>query len=241
MVFNDFDITEFYRQSRGRMVQRILRPLIREWWDNTGGLNVLGYGYTRPYLNIFAKDKPARTVMLMNTHHQPAPWPERGENMLAICDDRLVPLETQRFDRILMIHALETAELPRRLLAEMWRILEGNGRMILVVPNRSGIWSRAEHTPFGQGHPYSLTQLRHSLAQSGFQIERYQRAIYPPPSRSRIIISFAPFIENIARRVCPAFGGVMVVEVSKQLFSPTPLKNNAPRQIPKGAPAALKP
>ena len=55
--------------------------------------------------------------------------------------------------------ALETAERVRPLLREMWRVLAPEGRLILVVPNRRGVWARLDKTPFGQGRPYSRRQL----------------------------------------------------------------------------------
>ena len=39
----------------------------------------------------------------------------------------------------------------RDQLREIWRVLAAGGRVILVVPNRAGIWARTEATPFGHG------------------------------------------------------------------------------------------
>jgi|AntRauTorcE11897_2_1112592.scaffolds.fasta_scaffold01334_10 SAM-dependent methyltransferase len=243
MSFTPSDITDFYHHSRGRMTQRILRAIFREWWHDITGYNVLGYGYTSPFLGAFTKDDPLSLSLLMNKRHHPRAWPAIDNNHVAVCDDRHMPIETQRMERILVVHALETSEMPLHLLEEIWRSLEGNGRMILVVPNRAGIWSRAEQTPFGQGHPYSLTQLRSLLQTAGFSIERYQRALYVPPGRSRILISLAPLFEKIGRKLFPAFGGVLVVEASKQLFSTHTVRTGGPAQqkIPKAAPTAIKP
>ena len=59
---------------------------------------------------------------------------------------------------------------PRELLREMWRVLAPNGRLLIVVPNRRGLWARVDTTPFGYGSPFSRSQLtkpaqgRHVLA-----------------------------------------------------------------------------
>lgn len=241
MDFIPHDISDFYRHSRGRMVQRILRGVMREWWHDITGYNVMGYGYTAPFFGAFTKDEPLSLSLLMNKRYQARAWPSADKNHVAVCDDLHIPIESQRLERILVVHALETSELPRQFLDEIWRTLEGNGRMILVVPNRSGIWSRAEQTPFGQGHPYSLTQLRNVLQQAGFSIERHQRALYTPPGKSRILISLAPFFENIGRKLFPAFGGLLIVEVSKQLFSPHAIRSGeSSKKSSKTAPAAVK-
>lgn len=221
MKLSFHEIEDFYAHSRGRMVRRLMRVLLRDWWPDTGGYHILGIGYTHPFMGFFKKDEPLSTSMLMNKRYHPKPWPDNEHNSLAVCEDRHLPVETQRMDRILVMHALETSEHPQQFLEELWRILDGNGRMIVVVPNRSGMWSRAENTPFGQGHPYSLTQLRQALVDTGFTVDRYIRALYVPCGRSRILISLAPLIERIGRKFFPAFGGLLMIEVSKQLFSPT--------------------
>ena len=42
---------------------------------------------------------------------------------------------------------LEWSEKPRDLLRELWRVLAPNGRLLLVVPNRRGLWARVDTTP----------------------------------------------------------------------------------------------
>lgn len=220
------EIDEFYNESRGRMVRRLMRVLINDWWPEISGEHVMGYGYPMPFMSLFKKHNTLSETILMNRNYAPRPWPKPERNFLAVCEDTHLPIETQRMNRILVMHALENSSDPTALLQELWRVLDGNGRMILVVPNRAGVWSRAEHTPFGHGHPYSYTQLKHSLEQAGFTIERYQRALYVPATRSRLMIYSAPLIERMGRRLCKAFGGLLMVEVSKQLFAVNPVNGN---------------
>ena len=51
-------------------------------------------------------------------------------------------------DRILLVHMLEWSEKPLDLLHELWRVLAPNGRLLLVVPNRRGLWARVDIKPF---------------------------------------------------------------------------------------------
>ena len=224
------DIRKFYTHSRGRMVLRHIRPIIKDWWPNIDGLRVLGYGYPQNYISPYKHSKHESLTILVNTDHDPMVWPKNSPNMLAVCEDDKIPLETQTMDRILAVHALETSHTPRRFLSELWRVLEGNGRLILVVPNRAGIWSRAESTPFGQGHPYSLTQLTRHLKDCGFVIERSEKALYMPTGRSRLLISTSKIWEKLGRKLYHAFGGVIIIEASKQLFSPIAARNEKKRQ-----------
>ena len=63
-------------------------------------------------------------------------------------------------------------EVVRPMLREVWRILAADGRLILVVPNRLGLWARLEHTPFGHGHPFTPPQLVALLTENLFEIGR---------------------------------------------------------------------
>jgi SAM-dependent methyltransferase len=201
-------------------------------------LRVLGYGYPQHYLSPYKTSKHETLIVLANKDGDPKRWPQNKPNKLAVCDDDKLPLETQSMDRILAVHALETSHTPRRLLSEFWRVLEGNGRLILVVPNRAGIWSRAENTPFGQGHPYSLPQLTRHLNDCGFSVERWEKALYMPTGRSRLLISTSKMWEKIGKRFFPGLGGVIILEASKQLFSPIKASADTKRREPVKIPVA---
>ena len=62
-----------------------------------------------------------------------------------LVDDTELPLIDEGADRILLVHMLEWSEKPRELLRELWRVLAPNGRLLLVVPNRRGLWARRRH------------------------------------------------------------------------------------------------
>lgn len=60
---------------------------------------------------------------------------------------------------------------------QIWRVLTPGGRMIVVVPNRAGVWARVEHTPFGHGRPYSRGQLRELLSETQFLPVHWNEAL----------------------------------------------------------------
>ena len=57
------------------------------------------------------------------------------------------------------------------MMREAWRVLADSGRLIVVVPNRRGIWARFEQrSPFGHGHPYSQGQIKRLMRDSLFAL-----------------------------------------------------------------------
>jgi SAM-dependent methyltransferase len=120
------------------------------------------------------------------------------------------------------MHGLETSENPTALLEECWRVLGPGGKLLVVVPNRAGLWSRSDLTPFGFGRPYSLTQLESQMKRSSFVPERHLAALFQPPSHKRFWLKTGAFWEQTGRRISSYFaGGVLIVEASKRVHAPS--------------------
>jgi hypothetical protein len=120
---------------------------------------------------------------------------------------------------------------PGPLLREVWRVMKSGGRFMTIVPNRHGLWANSDKTPFGNGQPYSPTQIKKALHQQGFLIERVCHALYVPANISRIGLTLADKIEKYVSRIFFGFGGVMLVESSKQLYAPLPDKIQARHRL----------
>ena len=111
-----------------------------------------------------------------------ARWPLGARNLSCTAEEDALPFADLTFDRILLVHGLEIAENARHLLREIWRVLKDDGRLLVVAPNRRGLWAYVEATPFGHGQPYSPGQVGRLLAASLFRVERRDTALYLPPS-----------------------------------------------------------
>jgi hypothetical protein len=122
-----------------------------------------------------------------------------------------------------MLHGLESADNPAALLAEAWRTLGPGGRMIVMVPNRTGLWARSEATPFGTGRSYTAGQLEAQARNAGFVAERQGAALYIPPSDRRFWLRSAQMWERAGARISRVLvAGVILAEFSKQVSAPIP-------------------
>lgn len=221
------DLKEFYESSCGVVTQRIVRQHVREFWPDVSGGRVVGIGYALPYLKHFMGEA-SHTVGLIHETQGGLAWPPGGKNLVALYGDAGLPLETNSVSRILVVHAADTVAGLSEILGECWRVLEGQGRLILIVPNRAGLWARADSTPFGHGAPWSMRQLKTLLREHKFAPERSEKALFVPPAASRLLLATAPIWEKLGRRFFNAFGGVNIVEVSKQLYATVPPGARAP-------------
>ena len=132
----------------------------------------------------------------------------------------MLPLPDGSIDRLLLAHALEAAERPEALLEELWRITAPEGRVIVVVPSRRGVWARVDGTPYGHGLPYSRGQLRDLLQRALFSPVYWGEALYAPPIGRKLAIRTAPAIERIGAALALPFAGVHIVEATKQVYRP---------------------
>lgn len=227
------DLRDFYATPLGAVARRMIRRRIRTLWPDVTGLNVLGLGFPTPYISAF-RPEATRTIAAMPAAQGVLQWPQDGKSLTTLVDETELPFPDVSFDRVLLVHALESAEHVRPMMREIWRVLAGGGRLIVVVPNRRGLWARLERTPFGRGRPYSSSQLSMVLRENLFTPFQTERALFLPPTRSRMVISSAPALEEIGHRWFTAFAGVTLVEATKQIYAGTvePPKKRAVIRIP---------
>jgi SAM-dependent methyltransferase len=218
MTSDVVDLHGFYASGLGQMARRALRRRIRQMWPNLAGETVLGLGYATPFLGQFLGEAE-RSFALMPASQGVMHWPREAPNLVALSDDTDLPLPDQSVDRVLLVHALEHSEHVRPMLREIWRVLSGGGRLLVVVPNRRGIWARFDRTPFGHGHPYSTGQLTRLLKDNMFMPLQTAGALLLPPLRSRMMWSSWQALENLGQRWFPSFAGAVLIEANKQIYA----------------------
>lgn len=217
------DLGQFYAGPLGRVARRHLAASIRELWPDVKGRRVLGLGYATPFLAAFT-DEAERVAALMPANQGVRHWPRGGPNRVALADELELPLPDQSFDLILVVHCLETSENIRPMLREIWRVLDASGAVLFVTPNRRGLWSRADTTPFGHGQPYTQNQLVRLLRSNMFASGRVDTALHLPPVKWRPVLRANRLLERLGRRLWPGFGGLVMVEAQKQVYAATPLR-----------------
>jgi SAM-dependent methyltransferase len=228
MASDVVDLRDFYLSVLGQVARRMIRRAIRRIWPDLRGMRLLGIGYATPFLSAIATETE-RVVAMMPASLGVLGWPADGPNLVTLADEAELPFADYSIDRVLLVHALETSEEVRALLKEVWRVMAGGGRLLIVVPNRRGIWARLDRTPFGSGRPYTQGQLSQLLRDEMFTPVGSDAALFIPPARRRMILRSAAAWERIGRRWFPTFAGVVLVEATKQIYA-KPAAVRAPRR-----------
>ncbi len=230
------DLRDFYASSLGMMARRLLRRTLRGVWPDVSGQVVLGLGFATPLLRPFM-DEAEQVLAIMPPEQGVIPWPPEGPNRVVLGEETDLPLPDMSVDRVLLVHGLEHVDDQRAQLREIWRVLNGSGRLLVVVPNRAGIWARTDRTPFGAGRPYTPSQVSRVLRDCGFTPLRTVHALYLPPLRTRFLLRSGLWWEQLGARWFSGLGGVVVMEASKMIYAQSssqkrPARLSRPRLLP---------
>lgn len=211
------DLREFYATPRGVSAARLLNRQLAMLARPRSGQTMMGLGYALPYLGNDTSD--VRTVSFMPAKQGVIHWPEGAANRSALVDECDLPLLESTVDVALVVHGLEHADTPLEMLQDVWRVLAPQGRLVLVVPNRRGLWAASEATPFGHGQPFSRTQVVGLLRDSKYTVTQWRSALFLPPFQSEVLLKAAGAADVLGARLAIRFSGVTIVEAMKEVYA----------------------
>ena len=228
MHLDALDLKEFYGTALGSVVRRLLGRHLRKCWKDVRNARVFGLGYATPYLGQFRHEAEPLGA-LMPGELGAVPWPTQGPRSSVLVDATDLPLIDECADLLLLVHMLEWSEKSRALLRELWRVLSPNGRLLIVVPNRRGLWARIDTTSFGYGHPYSRGQLERLLGDCFYAPTGWWPGLFMPPVHRQLVLNTAIAWERVGHYTWPGFSGVLIVEAQKRIYAPIGKAAKAPK------------
>ncbi|MGH8503669.1 MAG: class I SAM-dependent methyltransferase [Gammaproteobacteria bacterium] len=145
-------------------------------------------------------------------------------------DGAALPFDADSIDLMLLMHTLDLAAEPHRVLREAERVLIPEGRLIVIGFNPwsvYGLWRLGRR--WRRQAPWCVNfcsgaRLDDWLSLLGFEVETCDYAGFMPPLQHQRLRNRLTPIERLASGVVPMMGGVRVLLARKQVATLTPLK-----------------
>ncbi len=230
-------LSDFYKTPLGEVACRVVRERICEAWPDVGSgarlakpEHIAAIGYAAPYLEPLMADQDDKSgknkssyrfCSVMLPAHSSARSSEGNQETVLMINEKDLPFEDEAVDRVMLIHSLEFSSNASHFMREIWRVLNPGGKLLIVVPNRTGLWSRSDRTPFGHGRPYSLDQIKKLLTDSMFMLKTSEVLLYTPPTKISLLLRASNMIERIGSTFLSPIGGILLAGAEKQLYSVT--------------------
>lgn len=142
-----------------------------------------------------------------------------------------LPVKSDSIDLVVLFHALDRAEDPRRLIREVERILIPEGRVIIFGFNPYslfGVWrllGRRNSPEEMCGHlKVGCRQLKAWLSLLGMEVEQQKYFAYRPPLKNRSGLERSAFLERIGGTIWPHSGAVYALQAVKSVATLTPFR-----------------
>ncbi len=212
----------FYRTPGGARADGLLAAAVETAWGDCGGLRVAVLGTAGPALGAVA-GKAGWGVGLRSGTQEPGPNSPRCQ---VVVETDSLPVADSVFDRVLLLHPLESEAQGAAVLREVWRMMAPEGRVLVVVPNVFGSWAWCGRHPFRRARPVTAMRLRRWLSVAAFKPQKVWGVLRAPPLPSTLYVRVAAAWE----RVPVPFPGVWLADGRKRLHLPVPSRP-APRRI----------
>ena len=222
MRLDVIELQEFYNGSElGRTTKDLINRVLGTKIETDAGSLTIGFGFACPFLEKkFTEGENKDLLLLMPSEQGVVSWPEKSKSVSALVDEVSWPVNTSSADLILISHGLEVSDNQDLLLHEVRRVLKDSGKLVILVPNRTGFWARSDSTPFGYGKPYSISQLTSLLRKNQFQIDSITPNLYGFPAKRGYWLKSLFLWEKLGRKLNSFFlGGLLIVEARKDIYA----------------------
>ena len=240
MWININDYHDFYNQPIGQKIADNLAMILYENF-----LYDLSKKQLSPYMVVYGYGVAICDILqqyYQNFYHDFIVFPswlgaknypsKSLKNRSLICEQDSLPFTDMQCDYIILCHALEHAHDADYLLQQCHDVLSPHGQLIIIVPSRVGLWARSAITPFGQGKPYSLTQISYLLQQNNLQVTNVKYAFHGHP----YLYDYFPKIDNmvnfIIKNIADYLGGLLIINAVRDEYLVQPVKKQHPITIP---------
>lgn len=145
-------------------------------------------------------------------------------------DYAALPLPTDYFDLVALLHTLEINASPDAALQEAWRVLMPEGYLIILGFNPWSSWGIRRTLNFTQSgmpwklwfhNPYRITRYLQNL---GGEYISLKYCFYRPPMQTATALNNSSWLERFIPWLLPQIGATYILVAQKHVLPLTPIK-----------------
>jgi SAM-dependent methyltransferase len=142
-----------------------------------------------------------------------------------------IPFLSEIMDVVLLPHVLELSQYHEALLAECYRVLAPEGRLIILGFNPSSLWGLkrlcgGKKTLPWRAHFKFKTTICNLLTEQGFDIEHKSTMLFEPPVKNAQLLKKLFPMEAIGKICWADWGAVYMIVAHKSVVSPIMLETS---------------
>ncbi|MBR2251985.1 MAG: methyltransferase domain-containing protein [Neisseriaceae bacterium] len=158
-------------------------------------------------------------------------------NTHIVCDWQQLPLSSESVDAVILPHSLNFHAHPHGVLREVYRVLRGEGRLIITGFNPLSLWYFSPKC--GKILPprqrfIQLARLKDWLALLGFELNTGRFMQYTPPISDSNLLKFLNFINLVGDRWLPSCAAVYGISAIKRHYNARPIRQPEKKFAPVG-------
>jgi len=217
-------LSSWCQRPLGRLLAVVEKNKLKQVLHDIRGAHILQLGMTNQ--SRWLKASPIRHRVVLS------PQTKAVASISVVCGAPAeLPFLNDSLDAVVLAHALEFAGDPQPVLQEVWRVLAGEGQVIILGFNPLSLWglchffrSKDAGPPPWQGRSIGMQRLRHYLAQADFEITEQKTFYFRPPVSKKALGARLRFLEFLGAIFFPYLGGVYLFVAKKRVLSVTPIK-----------------
>ncbi|MBQ9182522.1 MAG: methyltransferase domain-containing protein [Neisseriaceae bacterium] len=174
------------------------------------------------------KAQVSRKIILSQT-------PETNTHI--VCDWQQLPLSSESVDTVILPHSLNFHAHPHGVLREVYRVLRGEGRLIITGFNPLSIWylsSLCGKTLPPRQRFIQLARLKDWLELLGFSLNTGKFMQYTPPLSDNKVLKYFNFINAAGDRWLPDCAAVYGISAIKRHYNARPIRQPEKKFTPVG-------
>lgn len=142
-----------------------------------------------------------------------------------------LPFLSESIDVVLINQVLEFESDLHLVLDEVWRILTGEGQVMIMGFHALSLWglircfkNKQAPTPW-RGHFHSLFEVKRALTKLNFNILNSKTFFFRPPIQNDYLLSCLEILEKCGSALWPIFGAGYWVVAQKKILATPPLRS----------------